>query len=152
MLVYFGADHALPPHAMFRCKTCEVRDESCECNWQLVAVYLVRRSEVLQENTEGHPLSHRPPFPRPDTTCFCLAFAWIRLVLGSVFIVLGTWSLVSFYRSRWVLDIRTRSVVHAILGFGHPHYSASDCLYLLICVFQRENLMLHPQGHCWPPA
>ncbi|CAM9365509.1 unnamed protein product [Ectocarpus fasciculatus] len=36
------------------------------------------------------------------------ALALVRLVFGCCFIVLGTYALVRFYRSRWILDIRTR--------------------------------------------
>ena len=36
------------------------------------------------------------------------ALAWFRLILSCFFLVLGTYSLFRFYRSRWILDIRTR--------------------------------------------
>lgn len=40
--------------------------------------------------------------------CCCAALAWFRLSTACCFIVLGTYALVRFYRSRWILDIRTR--------------------------------------------
>lgn len=39
-----------------------------------------------------------------------VGLAWFRLILSCFFLVLGTYSLFRFYRSRWILDIRTRSV------------------------------------------
>lgn len=36
------------------------------------------------------------------------ALALFRLIFAACFFVLGTYALVRFYRSRWVLDIRTR--------------------------------------------
>ncbi|CAM9554972.1 unnamed protein product [Scytosiphon promiscuus] len=45
------------------------------------------------------------------------ALAWLRLVVAITFIVLGTYSLVLLYRSRYILDIRTRSV-HLVLLAG----------------------------------
>ncbi|CAM9379421.1 unnamed protein product [Ectocarpus sp. 6 AP-2014] len=45
-----------------------------------------------------------PSYNRTDK-----ALALVRLGLGCCFIVLGTYALFRFYRSRWILDIRTRS-------------------------------------------
>lgn len=52
----------------------------------------------------------------PESSSCCVrastfaVLAWIRLVLGIAFIVVGSHALFSFYCSRWILDIRTRLV------------------------------------------
>ncbi|CAM9422719.1 unnamed protein product, partial [Hapterophycus canaliculatus] len=48
---------------------------------------------------------------------FSAVLAWVRLVVSGLFLVLGTYALVLFYRSRLVLDIRTRSV-HLVVIAG----------------------------------
>ncbi|CAM9547941.1 unnamed protein product, partial [Scytosiphon promiscuus] len=45
------------------------------------------------------------------------ALAWFRLIVSGIFLVVGTYALVLFYRSRLVLDIRTRSV-HLVVIAG----------------------------------
>ncbi|CAM9250281.1 unnamed protein product [Ectocarpus fasciculatus] len=44
------------------------------------------------------------------------ALALVRLVLGCCFIVLGTYALARFYRSKRILDIRTRSAYLVMVG------------------------------------
>ncbi|CAM9626174.1 unnamed protein product [Pylaiella littoralis] len=44
--------------------------------------------------------------------------AWFRLIVGGVVLLLGVPALVSMYRSRYILDIRTRSVHLVLLAGG----------------------------------
>ncbi|CAM9607173.1 unnamed protein product [Ectocarpus sp. 4 AP-2014] len=53
----------------------------------------------------------------PSYTTTDKALALFRLVVGCCFIVLGSYALVRFYRSRWILDIRTRSA-HLVMVEG----------------------------------
>ncbi|CAM9810129.1 unnamed protein product [Ectocarpus sp. 12 AP-2014] len=52
-----------------------------------------------------------PSYTRTDK-----ALALFRLGIGCCFIVLGTCALVRFYRSKWILDIRTRSAYLVMVG------------------------------------
>ncbi|CAB1098187.1 unnamed protein product [Ectocarpus sp. CCAP 1310/34] len=52
-----------------------------------------------------------PSYTRTDK-----ALALVRLGVGCCFIVLGTCALVRFYRSKWILDIRTRSAYLVMVG------------------------------------
>ncbi|CAM9472942.1 unnamed protein product [Ectocarpus fasciculatus] len=58
------------------------------------------------------PSSFIPSYTRTDK-----ALALFRLGVGCCFIVLGSYALVRFYRSRWILDIRTRSA-HLVMVEG----------------------------------
>ncbi|CAM9794339.1 unnamed protein product, partial [Ectocarpus sp. 12 AP-2014] len=53
----------------------------------------------------------------PSYTTTDKALALFRLIVGCCFIVLGSYTLVRFYRSRWILDIRTRSA-HLVMVEG----------------------------------
>ena len=56
------------------------------------------------------------------------ALAIFKLIVSLLFVVLGIYALVRFYRSRWILDIRTRS-------------SPNNTIYCVcVCVFFRSIL------------
>ncbi|CAB1121464.1 unnamed protein product [Ectocarpus sp. CCAP 1310/34] len=44
----------------------------------------------------------------PSYTTTDKVLAIFRLAVGTILVVLGSYPLVRFYRSRWILDIRTR--------------------------------------------
>eukprot|EP00752_Nemacystus_decipiens_P003432 g3173.t1 len=52
----------------------------------------------------------------PSYTPTDKALALFRLIFAASFFVLGIYALIRFYRSRWVLDIRTRSAYLVMLG------------------------------------
>ncbi|CAM9489328.1 unnamed protein product [Ectocarpus sp. 12 AP-2014] len=52
----------------------------------------------------------------PSYTTTDKVLAIFRLAVGAIFVVLGSYALVRFYRSRWILDIRTRSAHLVMLG------------------------------------